>query len=1763
MTSPPPVEFQPGMEIVPGYTLIAPLGSGMAGDVWQAQAAGGIKVALKIVRSLKDVGGRKELKALKTIRDVHHPNLCPLFGFWTKDASGRILADGETEELTLDSVHSAPPNPFPGTTNQPPSPPGASQPSDAEIGGTMAIDPTMHGSFDPSFGLSPDSAISEPLESPDNQPPKRRITAEQLIVVMGLGDCTLYDRLRYVRQEAGLPPSDLETPLGIEPEETIRYLRAAASAIDLLNHEHDVYHFDIKPQNILLVGGEAQVCDFGLAKKIERDVRATQQTHATPAYASPEILEGEHLSTTSGENLYVDQYSLAVTYYELRTGLLPFDVTTHASMIAAKSTGNLDLTALTPPERKVLQKALQRDPKKRYRSCSDMITALAVASGVEKSGGITVTRILSTIATLLLVSTIGVTSWWYFFPESFYSFVNQGEINTARELLARTQASYDRTDQQAFAESSFTLINVVLSEAGDLASSAPVSLTENNEVDLRTSSQLLFANAADRLVNRVHQTLAEIEASGKSIRNSDKRSALHDCFQMLNVDAESPTEQQASVKQSINNGMQQWSDSENEELIESHRQFNQLLAAANLRWRLLEDSAIIRDDIQTVRTALEEQSPTFDQADSLSTPLCALLVAVADTIGQPIQSWTVNDWLADDLRADFARAEKLVGLDSGLEPYLSRWLKIRDQYISAVEPVATGVVTNSNIANSVLDEVRSDFPLLETDRLIARLRESIIDNDWSTTTALLQKLDTASNLDAPRKTLVSLVHTLNQIRAKQTAMPELRVALETSGITLANVRSLNIGPVIESFIRATNAELLANSFTPNQIDFKRQVESLLAIETQFGVQVSPAAFAVPLAAALILPSDDVVSRSGEIAPTLLTCIDRVSSSERYRCLAGALRIESMIRGGGKNQLAEASDAIGNGQSSILDLVSNAYHPFLQCCVAAINGEATDPGSSTLRNKSRVAIELLDNWRLKNGADMMALKAIELSDIRNDEIANLRYRPGTTQDAKLTRAFDYLRVGKLFNDHIQDEVSLQLECERLIQSVALSAGDPETVRIPNRLGQAYRLNLPSLPDSSQLDLAIHSVAMSYFQRASDTEAKRLIANQLVFKPTIKLLNRFGMEQFGPDKGESVTKSHLLKNVIKPTIETVLIPQMHLESNDIIPKPSSGPTTDADITKLFCKLTSTVYTDQTVVKLYEDDPDQRLRILIATTFLSLEDPQFDPDHRSEYLNRIAQAFFAMEKRDGESMLRFANRSAAMGATPVMESRWRADAYRLIGDATNDPAEKSDHFAMARSLYQQAVNRIATAENMTVRSKAQRFEALVDAAAIGVRLAYLSDDVAIKLPILKSSFEEITAALDSYEPNLSEFVTWTLAGTWTTKGNICEDIAFYCSAGDTEEEVERRKRFFDLTVEAFQKAMDTGQKDLKAQFSLGRALFRRASFYTGSEKQAILDQAADAFDVPPTDQQFDEDRFIAAEWLVWKMQIEQARGNSSDALRMAEQIMDLVASSELADHPGRVHLLWGTILVLGENARFSQSIEGLKRCGDAGTASEFLRTMGTLTDLVTRSEDPKLFTYVIETIVGRRPKLPQFSEESQEAVQLSKISTRAIFELSERLAMSQQSSISNTKVADLQDGARLLLNHLQPQSQGETRQLAQLLDDAQRILSNRNERQAIELAYRFARLVRDTDSLSPFLKSRANAIAMYSLMFWERSALESVKDLDTVEGMLQVKEKYQDEFDAERSETLIACLKTSAKLASSQDPKTAEAAQKAIEMIKAITE
>src|SRR5205807_3850059 len=128
-----------------------------------------------------------------------------------------------------------------------------------------------------------------------------------LILALELGEGTLMDRLKEV-QAAGLP--------GIPPAELLDHMRDAARGLDYLNGR-GIQHRDVKPHNFLLVGGGVKVADFGLAKLLEHTLTSNTGS-LTPAYAAPEFFKGQ-TSTLS------DQYSLAVSYCELRGGRLPFN----------------------------------------------------------------------------------------------------------------------------------------------------------------------------------------------------------------------------------------------------------------------------------------------------------------------------------------------------------------------------------------------------------------------------------------------------------------------------------------------------------------------------------------------------------------------------------------------------------------------------------------------------------------------------------------------------------------------------------------------------------------------------------------------------------------------------------------------------------------------------------------------------------------------------------------------------------------------------------------------------------------------------------------------------------------------------------------------------------------------------------------------------------------------------------------------------------------------------------------------------------------------------------------------------------------------------------------------------------------------------------------------------------------------------------------------------------------------------------------------
>jgi serine/threonine protein kinase len=210
------------------------------------------------------------------------------------------------------------------------------------------------------------------LVSEDTDASRFQSQGGELIIAMGLGDRNLFDRFRECveREMVGIPFGEL-----------LRYMEEAAKAIDFLNQPtHDlgagpvsIQHCDIKPQNILLVGGSVQVCDFGLARVLSDEVRRNSEAAGTYAYMPPEQMQNRPSKST-------DQYSLALSYMELRTGKLPFPSTSIYAVMQAKLNGELDFSALPSNEQAILQRATALDPDKRFGSTEEMVEALRDAN---------------------------------------------------------------------------------------------------------------------------------------------------------------------------------------------------------------------------------------------------------------------------------------------------------------------------------------------------------------------------------------------------------------------------------------------------------------------------------------------------------------------------------------------------------------------------------------------------------------------------------------------------------------------------------------------------------------------------------------------------------------------------------------------------------------------------------------------------------------------------------------------------------------------------------------------------------------------------------------------------------------------------------------------------------------------------------------------------------------------------------------------------------------------------------------------------------------------------------------------------------------------------------------------------------------------------------------------------------------------------------------------------------------------------------------
>jgi len=140
-------------------------------------------------------------------------------------------------------------------------------------------------------------------------------------------------------------------------------------------HRAGIIHGDVKPSNIRVTENEqVKLVDFGVAR-FASQVSGSDRVLGTPAYLSPEQIEGQKQDGRS------DLFSLGVVLYEMITGVRPF---------AGNSLGEICAQILTdnpvPPSKRnpsipsafdrIIARCLAKNPDERYQTGTDLARAL-------------------------------------------------------------------------------------------------------------------------------------------------------------------------------------------------------------------------------------------------------------------------------------------------------------------------------------------------------------------------------------------------------------------------------------------------------------------------------------------------------------------------------------------------------------------------------------------------------------------------------------------------------------------------------------------------------------------------------------------------------------------------------------------------------------------------------------------------------------------------------------------------------------------------------------------------------------------------------------------------------------------------------------------------------------------------------------------------------------------------------------------------------------------------------------------------------------------------------------------------------------------------------------------------------------------------------------------------------------------------------------------------------------------------------------------
>jgi eukaryotic-like serine/threonine-protein kinase len=166
----------------------------------------------------------------------------------------------------------------------------------------------------------------------------------------------------------------------LNEERRLTMERATHFALEILDaldtmHKHGVVHRDLKPENIMVDAEDhIKLIDFGIAMR-EDARRITfveiSSTLGTPDYIAPEQVKGQRGDQRS------DIYSLGVMLYEMLAGEPPFRGPNPLAVMNERLLHDAEPVGerraeVSPELEEILRRALEREPRNRYQTASEM-----------------------------------------------------------------------------------------------------------------------------------------------------------------------------------------------------------------------------------------------------------------------------------------------------------------------------------------------------------------------------------------------------------------------------------------------------------------------------------------------------------------------------------------------------------------------------------------------------------------------------------------------------------------------------------------------------------------------------------------------------------------------------------------------------------------------------------------------------------------------------------------------------------------------------------------------------------------------------------------------------------------------------------------------------------------------------------------------------------------------------------------------------------------------------------------------------------------------------------------------------------------------------------------------------------------------------------------------------------------------------------------------------------------------------------------------